>query len=59
MAKLDLANALKHILVHLDDWPLLCSSWDTFHPDGLVHRQYYIDLFLPFGLHSSLAIFNQ
>ena len=59
MAKLDLADAFKHILVHPKDWPLLCSSWDTSLPDGSVHRQYYIDLFLPFGLCSSPAIFNQ
>ena len=26
MVELDLANALKHILVHPEDWPLLCSS---------------------------------
>ena len=58
MAKLDLADALKHILVHPKNWPLLCSSWDTTQADGLVLRQYYIDLFLPFGLHSSPAIFN-
>ena len=58
MAKLDLANAFKHILVCPEDWPLLCSSWDTTQADRLVLRQYYIDLFLPFGLPSSPAIFN-
>ena len=59
MAKLGLANAFKHILVHPNDWPLLCCSWDTPCPDGLVLMQYYVDLFLPFGLCSSPAIFNQ
>ena len=59
MAKLDLADAFKHILVCPKDWLLLCSSWDTSLLDGSVCRQYYIDLFLPFGLHSSPAIFNQ
>ena len=59
MAKLDITNAFKHVLVCPEDWPLLCSSWDTSFSDGLVCRQYYIDLFLPFGLHSSPAIFNQ
>ena len=58
MAKLDLADALKHILVWLEDWPLLCSSWDTVQADGSVLRQYYVDLFLPFSLCSSPAIFN-
>ena len=59
MAKLDLADVFKHILVCPEDWPLLCSSWDTSILDGLISRQYYIDLFLPFGLCSSPAIFNQ
>ena len=59
MAKLDLANAFKHILVHPEEWPLLCNSWDASLLDGSVCRQYYINLFLPFDLHSSPAIFNQ
>ena len=58
MAKLDLANAFKHILVHPEDWPLLCSSWNVPQADGSVLRQYYVDQFLPFGLCSSPAIFN-
>ena len=58
MAMLDLADAFKHILVHPEDWPLLCSSWDTTQADSLVLWQYYIDLFMPFGLCSSPAIFN-
>ena len=58
MAKLDLADAFKHIMVWLDDWLLLCSSWDAIQADGSVLRQYYVDLFLPFGLCSSPAIFN-
>ena len=58
MAKLDLADAFKHILVHPKDWLFLCSSWDTTQADGSVLRQYYVDLFLPFGLCSSPAIFN-
>ena len=58
MAKLDLADAFKHILVCPKDWPLLCSSWDTTQADDSVLWQYYVDLFLPFGLCSSPAIFN-
>ena len=58
MAKLDLGDAFKHILVHPKDWPLLCSSWDILQADSSVLQQYYIDLFLPFGLCSSPAIFN-
>ena len=59
MAKLDLADAFKHILMHPKDWLLLCSSWDAPLQDGSVCRQYYVNLFLPFGLCSSPAIFNQ
>ena len=44
--------------MHLKDWLLLCSSWDTTEADSLVLRQYYVNLFLPFGLCSSPAIFN-
>ena len=58
MAKLDLADAFKHIQVHPKDWLLLCSSWDTTQADSSVLRQYYINLFLPFGLCSSPAVFN-
>ena len=58
MAKLDLANAFKHILGHPEDWLLLCSLWDTTQADSLVLRQCYVNLFLPFGLCSSPAIFN-
>ena len=58
MAKLDLADAFKHILVCPKDWLLLCSSWDTTQADGLVLQQYYIDLFLPFDLRNSPVIFN-
>ena len=36
MAKLDLADAFKHILVHSKGWPILCNSWDTTQADGLV-----------------------
>ena len=56
MAKLDLADAFKHILVCCEDWPLLYSSLDTPQSDGSVFRQYYVNLFLPFSLHSSPAI---
>ena len=40
MAKLALANAFKHILVHPEEWLLLCSFWDTSLLDGSVHGPY-------------------
>ena len=49
-AKLDLADAFKHILIRIQDWPLLGSSWDLQHPDGSTFHLYYVALFLPFGL---------
>ena len=58
-AKLDLADAFKHILVRSQDWPLLGSSGDLQWPDGSMVCLYYVDMFLPFGLHSSPALFNE
>ena len=49
-AKLDLADAFKHILIRSQDWPLLHSSWDLQHPNSSTYRLYYVELFLPFGL---------
>ena len=58
-AKLDLADAFKHILVSSKDWPLLGSSWDLQQPDRSTVCPNYMDLFLPFGLCSSPALFNE
>ena len=45
-AKLDLANAFKHILIRSQDWPLLGSSWDLQHPDGSMYCLYHVNPFL-------------
>ena len=58
-AKLDLADAIKCILDRSQDWPLLGSSWDFQQPDRSMVYLYYMDLFLPFGLCSSPALFNE
>ena len=58
-AKLDLADAFKHILVRSQDWPLLGLSWDLQWPDGSTACLYYMELFLLFGLCSSPALFNK
>ena len=58
-AKLDLADAFKHNLVRSQDWLLMCSSSDLQWPDRSTVCLCYIDLFLPFGLHSSPALFNK
>ena len=58
-AKLDLADAFRQILIRSQDWPLLGSSWDLQHPDSSTYHLYYMDHFLPFGLHSSPALFNE
>ena len=57
--KMDLDDAFKHIPIRIQDWPLLGSSWDLQCPDSSTCCLYYMDLFLPFGLHSSLALFNK
>ena len=58
-AKLDLADAFKHILARSQDWHFLGSSWDLQWPDVSTVCLYYVDLFLPFGMHSSPALFNK
>ena len=58
-AKLDLADAFKHILIRSQYWPLLGSSWDLQHLDSSTYHLYYVDLFLHFGLCSSPALFNK
>ena len=58
-AKLDLANVFKHILVRRQDWPLLDSSWDLQHVDSSMNHLYYVDLFIPFGLCCSPALFHE
>ena len=50
IAKVDLKHAFRQCPVHPDDWPLLCYKWED---------QYYIDVRLPFGLRSSLALFKK
>ena len=58
-AKLDLADAFKHMLIRSQNWPLLGSSWDLQCSDSSTCCLYCVDLFLPFGLHSSPALFNK
>ena len=50
MAKTDLKSAFRLIPVHPDHWHLLGIHWQS---------QYYIDLYLPFGLRSAPFLFNQ
>ena len=57
MSKLDLSDAFRHILVDPRDWELLGSTWPIVMPDGSTHTGYFLDMFLPFGLRSSPALF--
>jgi len=50
MAKTDLKSAFRLIPIHPDDWHLLGIYWNN---------QYYVDLYLPFGLRSAPYLFNQ
>lgn len=54
MAKLDLQDAYKHVMVHPLDWDLLGS---TITRDG--RTSHYVDTSLPFGLKSAPKIFNE
>ena len=50
MAKTDLKSAFRLIPIHPSDWNLMGIYWQS---------QYYVDLYLPFGLRSAPYIFNQ
>ena len=56
MSKLDLSDAFRHILVHKNDWELLGSTW-PIEINGETRLGYFFDMFLPFGLRSSPALF--
>jgi len=56
MAKLDLSDAYRHILVRRADWPLLGFTWPIFI-QGELHTGYFMDMYLPFGARSSPALF--
>ena len=49
MAKTDLNSAFRLIPIHPADWHLLGIYWQS---------QYYVDLYLPFGLRSAPFLFN-
>ena len=50
MAKTDLKSPFRLIAIHPDDWHLLGMYWKA---------QYFVYLYLPFGLRSAPYIFNQ
>ena len=50
MAKTDLKSAFRLIPIHPDDWHLLGIYWKA---------QYFVDMYLPFGLRSTPYIFKQ
>ena len=54
MAKLDLENAFKHVLVNKQDWHLLGFSW----PDTCGRTQFYFSKVLNFGLRSAPFLFD-
>ena len=58
MARLDIEDAFKNIIVHPDDWDLLGTTWDRVGSDGTITKEYYIDTVLPFGARSSPKLFD-
>ena len=54
MAKLDLENAFKHVLVDKRDWHMLGFSW----PDSNGRTQYFFSKVLNFGLRSAPFLFD-
>ena len=59
MAKIDLEDAYKHIMVQPSDWELLGLTFDTIDKNNNGSKQFYVDLTLPFGLKSSAKIFSK
>ena len=49
MCKVDIKSAFRLVPVHPNDWPLLGMFWEG---------KYYLDKYLPFGLHPSPTVFN-
>ena len=49
MFKVDIKHVFCLTPVHCDDWSILGMVW---------HEKYFVDRVLPFGLHSSPALFN-
>ena len=58
MAKLDIEDAFKHIIVRPEDVELLGTTWTRQQADGGQIKEYYLDLVLPFGMRSSPKLFN-
>ena len=57
IAKLDLADAFKYILVRPQDWELLGTVIEH-NEGGNIVKQYYVDVVLPFGLRSAPKLFS-
>jgi hypothetical protein len=58
LAKVDIMDAYKNIVVQKSDWDLLGSTWEYVNSDGEVKKEYYLDLVLPFGCRSSAKLFD-
>ena len=56
MAKVDLSDAYRHILVRPEYWELLGSTWPIY-VNGELTTGYFVNLFLPFGARSAPAQF--
>ena len=58
LSKSDLADTFHHILVRIDQWTLLRSSFQSMDNSGQHVNQIYLSTLLPFGLCSNPAIFT-
>ena len=57
MAKLDISDAIKYIMVRREDWELLGTVWEH-KVEGIAQKLYYMDVVLPFGLRSAPKLFD-
>jgi hypothetical protein len=59
IAKIDLADAFKQILVRPQDWELLGMSLEKTDQYGRIYTSYYVQTVLCFGLRSAPFLFNK
>ena len=59
MARLDISDAYKHILVRPEDWDVLGCTWITTDHNNTPKVEFFVDLTLPFGLRSSAKLFSE
>eukprot|EP00920_Eleutheroschizon_duboscqi_P015711 GHVT01036719.1.p1 GENE.GHVT01036719.1~~GHVT01036719.1.p1 ORF type:complete len:317 (+),score=-11.36 GHVT01036719.1:327-1277(+) len=58
LAKIDLMDAYKHVVIRPEDWHLCGTTLDTVDQKGVKSTEFYINFVLSLGLKSSPKLFN-